>query len=173
MPFLDRLYAAATQMTCDRADADNLVQQTYLRAFDAFGSFAERTSLKVWLFRILADTALGASGERQRPQGSDSSTGRAGCRLPGERHPRFPVPRTPRAQALDRLPDRDVRATLRQLPRELAIVVYLADVEDFPPAEVADVLGISPSTATSRLHHGRQRLLRLLTDVACRRGLFD
>ncbi|WP_423247153.1 sigma factor-like helix-turn-helix DNA-binding protein [Streptomyces pratisoli] len=66
-----------------------------------------------------------------------------------------------------------MRATLRQLPRELAMVVYLADVEDFSPAEIADVLGISPSTAASRLHHGRQRLLRLLTDAARRRGLLD
>ncbi|MFJ8510109.1 sigma-70 family RNA polymerase sigma factor [Streptomyces avermitilis] len=170
LPFLDRLYAAATCMTRDRAVAEDLVQQTYLRAFDAFGSFTTGTSLKAWLFHILADTAHGAHGERQNLPRPVPSTGQPRHRLPGEKHPTPSVPPTAAAQALDLLPDHEVKAALNQLPRESAIVVHLAYVEDFTPEEIAEVLGIPPGTAISRLHHGRQRLLRLLIYAARDRG---
>jgi RNA polymerase sigma-70 factor (ECF subfamily) len=162
MPFLDRLYSAATRMACDRADADDLVQQTYLRAFRAFDSFPEGISPKVWLFRTLADTALGARGERNRP-----------CGVPGEQVPAPSGRKVLAAQALERLSDAEVSAALRQLPAEVRIVVHLADAEDFPPADIAEILRIPTSTARSRLRHGRNLLLRTLTDAVRRRGMPD
>ncbi|MET8331145.1 sigma-70 family RNA polymerase sigma factor [Streptomyces sp. NPDC005181] len=173
LPFIDRLYAAALQMTRDRGDAEELIQKTYLRAFDAFGSFARSTSLKFWLFRLLADTALDACGERQCPSRSGSPMGRPLRRLSGEKRPTLHVPQTAEAQALGRLPDHEVKAALQQLPRALAIVVHLADIEDFSHMEIAEILRIPPSTAKSRLHHARRRLHSLLTSTARQRGLLD
>lgn len=173
MPLLDRLYAAAIQMACDHADAEMLVQQTYLQAFHTLGSPSERISLKVWLFRTLADTALGACGERNLQRSSVLPTAGSPQRLRGERNPRPCDDRALKTHALDQLPDDEVTAALQQLPTELRIVVYLADVEDFPPTEIAEILGLSPGTATSRLRRGHDSLLQTLTDAARRRGLPD
>jgi RNA polymerase sigma-70 factor (ECF subfamily) len=173
MPFLDRLYATAAHMTHDRAHAEDLVQKTYLRAFDAFGALTAETSLKVWLFQLLADTALHASGEWQRPRRSGSATACPCRRSPEEHHPRFRDPHMFQAQALDRLPDHEVQAALRQLPQALAIVVHLADAEDFSSAEIADILAIPQGTATSLLLYGRHCLLHALTDAARRHGCLD
>ncbi|MGW3246471.1 sigma factor-like helix-turn-helix DNA-binding protein [Streptomyces sp. NPDC001070] len=162
MPFLDRLYSAATRMACDRADADDLVQQTYVQAFQAFDSFPEGIGPKVRLFRILADTALGARGERNRS-----------CSVPGEQVPARSGHKVPAAQALGRLPDDEVSAALRRLPAEVRIVVHLADAEDFPAADIAGILRIPASTARSRLRHGRNLLLQALTDAVRRRGMPD
>ncbi|WP_326600976.1 RNA polymerase subunit sigma [Streptomyces sp. NBC_01799] len=173
MPLLDRLYAAATQMTCTSAHAEDLVQQTYLRTLDAFGSCVEITDLRVSMFRILDDSALGVCGERQCLPNFDCSTGQARGRWPGGQRPNIPVPHTLGVQALERLPDHDVTAALLQLPRALRMVVYLADVEDFSPMEIAEILGFSLSAVTSRLRHGRLRLVQMLADAACRRGFLD
>jgi RNA polymerase sigma-70 factor (ECF subfamily) len=172
LPFLDRLYTAALQLTRDRAAAEHLVQETYLRAFEAFGAFTGRTGLKAWLFRVLADTApaldtaLGACGRRQcQPHGTASTGGsEAEC-------PTTPALTAVETQALGRLSDQEVKAAFRRLPREAAIVVHLADVEDFTHREIAEILGIPSETAAARLRHGRQHLLRLLTDAARRHGL--
>lgn len=173
MPFLDRVYAAAVEMTGGRADADSLVRQTYVQAFHMFGSLSEGISPKVRLFRILADTVFGSGGERTRQRGSALPTAGGPPRLTGERRPRPCDDRAARTHSLDRLPDDAVKAAFRQLPTEVRIVVYLSDVEDFQPTEIAEILGLSPSTATSRLRHGRDSLLRTLTGTARRRALLD
>ncbi|GGN95191.1 RNA polymerase sigma factor RpoE [Streptomyces albiflavescens] len=164
MPLLDRLYTAATQMTCTRAGAEGLVQQTYVRTLDAFGSRVEITDLRVWMFRILGDSALGVCGARQCPPSSNWSAGQ---------RPGLPVPLGLGVQALDRLPDHDVTAALAQLPWALRMVVYLADVEDFSPVEIAEILGFSPGTVTSHMRQGRLRLVQILADAAGRRGFLE
>jgi RNA polymerase sigma-70 factor, ECF subfamily len=166
MPFLDQLYAAAMQMTRDRAAAEDLVQQTYVRAFDTFGSFTRRTSLKAWLFRILAGT-LRERGGWQHPPHLSASMECPSLRSPeGGSRAAFAMSRTPVAQALDGLPEHTVRAALQQLPREAALVVHLADVEDFSHREMAEILDIPVSTATSRLCEGRQHLLQAIIGTA-------
>ncbi|MEU1600789.1 sigma factor [Streptomyces sp. NPDC005708] len=172
MPFLDRLYATATHMTRDRAHAEDLVQKTYLRAFDAFGALTGGTSLKVWLFQLLADTAPQASGQWQRLPRSSSSTA-CPCHRSPESHHQSRAPHMSQAQALDRLPDHEVQAALRQLPQELAIIVHLADAEDFSPTEIANVLRMPLGTATSLLLYGRHCLLHALTDAARRLALLN
>ena len=173
MPFLDRLYMAATHMTHAGAHAEDLVQKTYLQAFRVFGALTAGTDRKVWLFQLLADSAFHTTGEWHRPPRSNSSTA-CPCRRPTEKHhPRFREPGMPDAQALERLPDQEVKAALRRLPQELAILVHLADAEDFSPTEIADVLGISENTATSLLLHGRHCLLHAFTDASRRQGLLD
>ncbi|MFD8079969.1 sigma factor-like helix-turn-helix DNA-binding protein [Streptomyces sp. NPDC059718] len=178
MPFLGRLHAAATQMTGAHADPDDLVQQTYLQAFQAFEAFEafERlpkgAGLKVWLFRILAHTALDAFGEPNRPgnvvfpppaQGPQEGFAER-VPVPGEHAARV-------TRALDLLPAEEVSAALQRLPAEARIVVYLADAEDFTPADIAEILGIAAGTVRSRLRHGRNLLLGMLTAAAHRRGL--
>ncbi|MFF4316952.1 sigma-70 family RNA polymerase sigma factor [Streptomyces sp. NPDC001507] len=172
-PFIDQLYAAAVQMTRDRGDAEDLIQETYRRAFDAFGSFAWTTNLRMWLFQVLADTSLDACGEPQPPVRSSSLPGRPVGRLPEPTHSTLRVSQTAQAQALGRLPDHEVKAALRQLPRKLAIVVHLADVEEFSHMEIAEILRVPSSTVRSRLHYGRRCLRGLLTDAARRRGLLS
>ncbi|MCF1508059.1 sigma-70 family RNA polymerase sigma factor [Streptomyces glomeratus] len=168
LPFLDRLYAAAVQLTGDRAAAEHLVQDTCLRALEAFGAFTGDMGLKAWLFRVLADTALVSRGGRHRPPHRTASAGRSQAASPT-----IPALRTPAVQALSRLPDREVKAAIGQLPRKVAIVVHLADVEEFSYCEIAEILGVPLETVTSRLYHGRRQMLRLLTDAASRRGLLD
>ncbi|WP_030933503.1 sigma factor-like helix-turn-helix DNA-binding protein [Streptomyces sp. NRRL B-24720] len=170
MPFLDRLYMAATHMTHDGAHAEELIQKTYLQAFRVFGALTAGTDLKVWLFQLLAGSAFHTTGEWAR---SSSSTA-CPCRRPTEKHhPRFREPETPDAQALERLPDQEVKAAFRRLPQELAIIVHLADAEDFSPTEIAVVLGISENTAISLLLHGRHCLLQAFIDASRRQDLLD
>ncbi|MFB7286753.1 sigma factor-like helix-turn-helix DNA-binding protein [Actinacidiphila glaucinigra] len=172
MPFLGPLYAAATQMAYGRADPDDLVQQTYQRAFKAFETLPEGADVKVWLFRILADTALVTFGKPNRPQDlvfqPPAGRPQEGCdqrsMVPGDHAGRV-------TQRLYMLPDEDVSAALRHLPAEVRIVVYLADAEGFTTADVAEILGILPGSVRPRLRHGRSLLLETLTAAALRRGL--
>ncbi|WUD70373.1 sigma-70 family RNA polymerase sigma factor [Streptomyces sp. NBC_00510] len=173
MPFLGRLYAAATQMACD-ADPDDLVQQTYLQAFEAFEMLPEGVNLKVWLFQILTHTALDAFGERNRPGDCAPQPTAEGLQeVSGEQVPVSGEHAARVTQALGLLPEEDVSAALQRLPAEVRIVVYLADVEDFTPADVAETLGIFPGTVRSRLRHGRDLLLETLTAAAHQRGLLN
>ncbi|MEU3246635.1 sigma factor [Streptomyces sp. NPDC006875] len=174
MPFLSRLYAAATHLTHDRAHAEDVVQETYVRAFSAFGAFTGGTSLKLWLFHLPADTAaLHAPGGRERSTRSRSSA-ECPCRWwTVERPPRLSAPQMPQSQALERLSVREVRTVLGRLPRRPAIVVHLADVEDFSPSQVAEILDIPHEIAAFRLFYGRHRLIRILTDAARRQGFLD
>ncbi|MEU1201650.1 sigma factor-like helix-turn-helix DNA-binding protein [Streptomyces sp. NPDC005813] len=173
VPLLDRLYAAARQMTCTGACAEGLVQQTYRRTLDALGSRAKITDLRVWMFRTLDDGALRACGGRPCPPRPawPADQARDGRRAGQRRH--VPALLTLGVQALDRLPDHEVTAALEQLPLALRMVVYLADAEDFSPVEIAEILGLPLSTVTAHLRQGRLRLVRMLADTACRRGLFD
>lgn len=172
MPFLGRLYAAATQMACGDADPDDLVQRTYQRAFEVFETPPEGAGVKVWLFRMLADTARDTFGEPNGP-GCFARRSTAGHSqdVPGERGS-IPGEHAARVtQALDLLPDADVSAALRGLPAEVRIVVHLADTEDFTAADIAEILGIDADSARWRLRHGRSLLLQALTTAAHRRGL--
>lgn len=122
-------------MSRDRRDAEALIEETYLRAFDSFGSLTWQTDARMWMFRFLVETALDARGERQRPVRSSSPTRRSIGRSPDTERPTLHVPRTTEAQAVGRPPEHAVNGALQQLPQKLAIVVYLAYVEDFSHAE--------------------------------------
>ena len=171
LPFLDQLYAAAMRMTRNPADAEDLVQETYVKAFAAFHQFEEGTNLKAWLYRILTNTFINAYRKKQRqPQESGNEDVEDWQLARAESHTSSGL-KSAETVALENLPDSDVKDALQQLAPDFRLAVFLADVEGFSYKEIAEIMGTPIGTVMSRLNRGRTQLRKLLADYARDRGV--
>jgi RNA polymerase sigma-70 factor (ECF subfamily) len=173
LPFLDQLYAAGMRMTRNPADAQDLVQETYVKAFSAFRQFQQGTNLKAWLYRILTNTFINSYRKKQRDPYKntiddleDWQLGEAVSTTSASR-----VSRSAEAEAIDHLPDSTVKDALQSIPEDFRLAVYLADVEGFSYQEIADIMKTPVGTVMSRLHRGRRLLRDRLTGYAQERGI--
>jgi RNA polymerase sigma-70 factor, ECF subfamily len=173
LPLLPNLYAAALRMTRNPADAEDLVQETYLRAFRGFSGFKEGTNLKAWLYRILTNSFINTYRKKQRqPQtveGPDDLDEWYLFDKLGGRN----VELSAETEVLDKIPDEAVKAALESLPENFRLPVLLADVEGFSYKEIAEIMETPIGTVMSRLHRGRKALQKALWDTAKERGLID
>ena len=158
-----QLYSAAARMTRNPADAEDLVQETYARAYASFYQFTEGTNLTAWLHRILTNTFISSHRKKQR-EPALSCAGLEDWQLERAQSHTAGGLRSAEELALDRMPDTRVAKAFRELPDDFRMAVYLADVEGFGYREIAAIMGCTIGTVMSRLHRGRSRLREMLTD---------
>jgi len=170
LPFMDQLYAAAMRMTRNPADAADLVQETYVKAFQAFKSFEQGTNLKAWLYRIQTNTYINLYRKRQRDPYRGSIEELEDWQLADATSATSTTSRSAEAEAIDHLPDSDVKDALAAMPEDFRLAVFLADVEGFSYQEIADIMKTPVGTVMSRLHRGRKLLREKLRDYAVERG---
>jgi RNA polymerase sigma-70 factor (ECF subfamily) len=173
MEFMDALYSAALRMTRNPADAEDLLQETYLRAYRGFGGFKEGTNLKAWMYRILTNSYINTyRSKKRRPQETElddieelflyRKLGGPASLLLG---------RSAEDELLDWVTDTEVKDALEALPEQYRMTVLLADVEGFAYKEIAEILDVPIGTVMSRLHRGRKALQKELYEFAEARGI--
>jgi RNA polymerase sigma-70 factor (ECF subfamily) len=173
MEHMSALYTAALRMTRNPADAEDLVQETYLKAYRGFGGFQEGTNLKAWLYRILTNTFINSyRSKKRRPDERDIEDiedlylyrrlgGLAGAT----------AGRSAEDEVLEHITETEVKEAIESLPEQFRMAVLLGDVEGFSYKEIAEILDIPIGTVMSRLHRGRKALQKKLYDFGRARGL--
>jgi RNA polymerase sigma-70 factor (ECF subfamily) len=171
LPFMDQLYRAALRMTKNPADAHDLVQDTFVKAYAAFGQFQQGTNMKAWLYRILTNTFINTYRKKQREPYQGTIDDLEDWQLGGAESRTAMSSRSAEAEAIDHLPNSAVKNALQAIPEDFRLTVYFADVEGFPYREIADIMSIPIGTVMSRLHRGRRMLRDLLANHAYDTGL--
>lgn len=170
MPLLDQLYGAALRMTRNPADAEDLVQETYIKAFQGFRSYKPGTNLKAWLYRILTNAYINSYRKAQRRPAEYATDDITDSQIAETASHTSIGLRSAEVEALEKLPDEEIRDALMSLKEDYRMVVYYADVEGLPYKEIAEIMGTPIGTVMSRLHRGRKQLRDALHNVAVERG---
>ena len=173
MEYMPALYTAALRMTRNPSDAEDLVQETYLKAYRAFGTFQEGTNLKAWLYKILTNTFINSyRSKKRRPEQTeldDVEDLYLYRRMGGLEA--VAAGRSAEEEVLDHFTESDVKEAVESLPDQFRMAVLLADVEGFSYKDIAEILDIPIGTVMSRLHRGRKALQKALFDFGMQRGL--
>jgi len=170
LAYLDQLYGAALRMTRNPTDAEDLVQETFAKAYASFHQFTPGTNLKAWLYRILTNTFINSYRKKQRQPQSSGQEVEDWQLARAEAHTSTGL-RSAETEALDRMPHSAVTDAMNALAPDFRLAVYLADVEGFSYKEIAEIMGTPIGTVMSRLNRGRNQLRTSLADFAREHGL--
>lgn len=171
MTYADQLYPMALRMTRNPADAEDLVQETFTKAYAKIHQFKIGTNLRAWLYRILTNTFINGYRKKQREPFQETTDEIKDWQLAAAESHTSTGARSAESEVLDRLPDSDIRRALAQLPEDFRLVVYLVDIEGYPYKEVAERMGTPIGTVMSRLHRARRQLRELLAHHAPQHGI--
>jgi RNA polymerase sigma-70 factor (ECF subfamily) len=172
LPHMQALYSAALRLTRNRQDAEDLVQETFLRAFRGFDGFEEGTNVRAWLYKILTNTYINAyRANRRRPDTTDVEEVEELYLYRRLGADQAQVDRSAEDELLEQITDDEVKQAIEALPEQFRIAVLLADVEGFSYKEIAEITGVPVGTVMSRIHRGRKALQKALAEFAAARGL--
>lgn len=171
LPLLDQLYGGALRMTRNPADAEDLVQDTYIKAYQAFSSFKPGTNLKAWLYRIMTNTYINSYRKKQRQPAQTLTEDITDNQLVDTFSHTSTGLESAEVEALKNLPNSKIGDAMNQLNPEYRMVVFYADVEDLPYKDIAEIMDIPLGTVMSRLHRGRKQLRGMLKEVAQEQGI--
>jgi len=166
LPHMDSIYNGALRMTRNDADAQDLVQETYIKAFRSFHTFQKEGSVKAWLYKILINTFI----NRYRKEKREPASGGMEFEKVSPFHPSIWESKSPETEIFDQLLSDDVEDALGRLPTEFRMAVWLSDMERLPYQEIAKILDCPIGTVRSRISRGRRLLRELLYDYAKRMG---
>lgn len=170
LPLLDQLYGGALRMTRNPADAEDLVQEAYMKAYQGFRSYKPGTNLKAWMYRILTNAYINNYRKAQRRPAEYATDDITDSQIAETASHTSAGLRSAEVEAMALLPDEEIRAALMDLNEDYRMVVYYADVEGLPYKEIAEIMETPIGTVMSRLHRGRKQLREALKDVAMDRG---
>ncbi|OFT62969.1 sigma-70 family RNA polymerase sigma factor [Corynebacterium sp. HMSC05E07] len=171
LPLLDQLYGGAMRLTRNPQDAEDLIQETYLKAYKNFSSFKQGTNLKAWLYRIMTNTYINSYRKAQRRPTESSADELSDFQLYTTAGHDSTGLESAEVAALKQMPDSQISEAMNDLPEDYRMVVYYADVEGLAYKEIAEVMGTPLGTVMSRLHRGRKLLRAALKDVAREKGI--
>lgn len=170
IPLMPQLYGAALRWTRNPSDAEDLVQETFAKAFNAWSQFEQGTNLKAWLYRIMTNTHINLYNKRAKDPSRGGLDELEDWQIGDAESLTATSSRSAELEAIDNLPSDAIRQALANMPEEFRMVVYYAVVDGLPYAEIAEIMGTPVGTVMSRLHRGKKLLKKSLADYATQEG---